>query len=152
MIRRAGSCFVALTTAIILLAALPAGANLPGDEGCTPGYWKNHEDSWAVTGYSPSRTVLSVWSGASAFPNLADDSLMDALNYEGGSGLEGAARNLLRQSVAALLNTNHPDVDFPAADGVINRTNEALTSGSRAAMLTLKDLFDAKNNLGCPLN
>lgn len=33
-----------------------------GDEGCTPGYWKNHTSAWAGSGYSPGQTAGSVFS------------------------------------------------------------------------------------------
>ena len=29
------------------------GGGGTGDEGCTPGYWKNHLGSWPATGYDP---------------------------------------------------------------------------------------------------
>jgi hypothetical protein len=35
---------------------------------------------------------------------------------------------------------------------VISSTNAALASGSKTAMQTLKNEFDADNNAGCPLN
>ncbi|HSN89020.1 MAG TPA: hypothetical protein VL025_19810, partial [Thermoanaerobaculia bacterium] len=64
----------------------------PGDEGCTPGYWKNHTDSWAGTGYSPGQTTGSVFSGASAFPSLASQTLLQSLQGGGGPGTLGAAK------------------------------------------------------------
>lgn len=32
-----------------------------GDEGCTPGYWKNHPASWTATGYTRTQTLESVF-------------------------------------------------------------------------------------------
>ena len=137
---------------VVPLAAGPASANLPGDEGCTPGFWKNHPAAWAWTGYSPTQRVDSVWTVPSSLSALADDTLMDALGYSGGPDVVGAARILLRAATAALLNANDPLIDFPAGQGPINRTNDALASLDRATMITLAGLFDAKNNLGCPIN
>jgi len=82
-----------------------------------------------------------------------DDTLLDALNYNGGSGRTGAARILLRAAVAALLNAASPNVDYPRTPAeVITSVNVALTSNSRSTMLTLAAELDRDNNLGCPLN
>ncbi|MCP3960096.1 MAG: hypothetical protein GY719_19800, partial [bacterium] len=124
-----------------------------GDQGCTPGYWKNHLDSWSPTGYSPGQSVPSVFSEAAAYPEAAAASLLDALNFGGGGGVEGAVRILLRASVAGLLDAAHPGVAYPRTPAsVISDVNAALASGDRDTMLALKDGIDADNNLGCPLN
>jgi len=125
----------------------------PSGQGCTPGYWKNHTDSWPPTGYSPSQKVQSVFSQASLFPALGSDSLLDALSFQGGSTLEGGAEILLRAGVSALLNAAHPNVNYPrTAASVISGVNSALASGNRDTMITLAAQLDADNNLGCPLN
>lgn len=121
--------------------------------GCTPGYWKNHEDSWADAGYAPGQTVGSVFMGSAAFPTQAAKSLLEALQGSGGPGLEGGARILLRAAVAALLNAAHPDVDYPRTTAeIIADVNAALTSGNRNTMLNLATALDSDNNIGCPLN
>lgn len=132
---------------------------LPGDEppvdelGCTPGYWKNHTESWAGTGYSPGQTAGSVFSGASAFPSLASQSLLKSLQGGGGPGTLGGARILLRAAVAALLNAAHPDVAYPRTTAeILADVNAALASNSRKTMLALAGELDSDNNLGCPLN
>ncbi len=126
----------------------------PGeDTGCTPGYWKNHTDSWAGTGYAPSQKVGSVFSGASAFPSLASKTLLQALQGGGGPGLDGAAKILLRAAVAALLNAAHSGVDYPRTTAeILADVNAALSSGNRNTMLNLATALDNDNNLGCPLN
>ena len=119
-----------------------------GDEGCTPGYWKNHTRAWDV--YSSGTLVGSVFSGASA--SLADDTLLQALSYQGGTGLLGAERILLRAAVAALLNSTDDVVDYPLhTSEVRNRVSAALASDNRSRMLNLAADLDRKNNLGCPL-
>ena len=124
-----------------------------GDEGCTPGYWKNHEDSWAGSGYSPGQTAGSVFSGAAAFPSLAAKTLLQTLQGSGGPGLEGAAKILLRAATAALLNAAHSGVDYPRTTAeILADTNAALTSGNRNSMLNLATGLDDDNNGGCPLN
>lgn len=126
-----------------------------GDQGCTPGYWKNHTDSWPPTGYSPAQSVESVFSPAAAYPAYGTPSLLQALSFQGGSGVEGGVGNLLRAAVAALLNTAHPGVDYPRTTAaVISDVDAALASGDRDTMLSLASALDGDNNGagGCPLN
>ena len=109
-----------------------------GDEGCTPGYWKNHTDSWPPTGYSPGQSLPSVFAQSAAYPELASATLLDALNFGGGGGVDGAARNLMRAAVAALLDASHPGVDYPRTPvQVVSQVNSALASGDRDTMLTV---------------
>lgn len=124
----------------------------PGDQGCSPGYFKNHTGSWPAA-YSPGQAVGSVFSAASAYPSLASQSLLAMLGGGGGPGTLGGARILLRAGVAALLNAESSGVDYPetAAD-VIDAVNDALSSGDRATMLALASQLDGQNNLGCPLS
>jgi hypothetical protein len=125
----------------------------PGDQGCTPGYWKNHTDSWPPTGYSPSQKVKTVFASATAYAPLGNSTLLQALSFDGGSGVEGAAEILLRAAVAALMNASHPDVSYPrTAIDVIVSTNAALDAHDRDTMLVLAAALDADNNLGCPLH
>jgi hypothetical protein len=137
---------------------LPLPAPGPGggsgeDTGCTPGYWKNHTDSWAGTGFTPGQTVGSVFSGASAFPSLAAQTLLQALQGGGGPGLDGAAKILLRAAAAALLNAGHSGVDYPRTTAeILADVNAALASGNRDTMLGLATALDNDNNAGCPLN
>lgn len=125
-----------------------------GNEGCTPGYWKNHLDSWASTGFAPTQTLESVFDVPDAL-GLDNASLHAALSFSGGSGVAGGARILLRAGVAALLNASSPDVDYPRTTAeVIADVNAALASGDRATMIALAAELDADNNGdgGCPLN
>jgi len=124
-----------------------------GDQGCTPGYWKNHADSWPATGHSTAASVQSVFPSAAAYPGIGDASLIEALAFQGGSGVEGGARNLLRAAVAGLLDASHPGIDYPRLPaGLIADVDAALASGDRDTMLGLAASIDADNNLGCPLN
>jgi hypothetical protein len=123
-----------------------------GEEGCTPGFWKNHLDQWATTGFSPSQTLESVFDVPDAY-GVDDATLLQALSFPGGGSVADAARVLLHHAVAALLNASHPGVDYPrTAASIIADVNAALASGSRSTMLSLKNLLDRDNNLGCPLN
>jgi hypothetical protein len=131
----------------------PPPNEVPGTEGCTPGYWKNHLRSWAPSGYSPTQTVVSVFSGASAFPSLASETLLQALQGGGGPGTLGAAKVLLRAATAALLNAAHTGVDYPQTSAqIISDVNAALASNNRDTMLALASTLDNDNNGGCPLS
>jgi hypothetical protein len=125
-----------------------------GVEGCTPGYWKvsQHFDSWVPTGYTTNQTLESVFDVPDAY-GLDSKTLLQALNFKGGSTLTGAAQILLRAGVAALLNAAHPDVDYALTEAeVIAQVNAALASGDRATILALAADLDAANNANCPLS
>ncbi|HEX5717843.1 MAG TPA: hypothetical protein VF179_16920 [Thermoanaerobaculia bacterium] len=129
------------------------GTTTSGSQGCTPGYWKNHEDSWPATGFSTSQKVQSVFGQASLYPSLGNATLLQALSFAGGSDLNGAAGNLLRAAAAGLLNTSHPGVDYPSLTAqLISDVNAALASMDRDTILALASAIDQDNNLGCPLN
>ena len=125
-----------------------------GDQGCTPGYWKNHTDSWPPAGLSPSQSVDSVFGAASSYSGIGSASLLEALNFGGGGGADGAARILLRASVAGMLNASHPGVSYPGGTPgqIASSVNSALASGDRNTMLSLATAIDNDNNSGCPLN
>jgi hypothetical protein len=83
---------------------------------------------------------------------LDNKTLLEALSFQGGSTRRAAARILLRAGVAALLNSAHPDVDYPlTTEQVLDKVNTALEQ-SRSAMLRAARQLDEKNNLGCPLS
>ncbi|MBM3237115.1 T9SS type A sorting domain-containing protein [Candidatus Poribacteria bacterium] len=119
-------------------------------EGLTPGYWKNHPESWPPTGYVTTQQVKTVFIIPSAIdPNIAKKTLIDTLGGGGGSGINGAAKILLRAAVAALLNAAHPNINYPLTVGkVISDVNTALASLNRDTMLALATTLDNYNNLG----
>ena len=136
----------------ILLEFYNSETFVPGNEGCTPGYWKaiQHWDSWV--GYTPNQTLESVFDVPNSL-GYDNTTLVQALEFGGGSGISGGARILLRAAVAALLNSSSPDVDYTLTTAqVIAAVNAALASGDRDIMLDLAGDLDADNNLGCPLN
>lgn len=131
------------------LVAVPAQAVGIGNEGCTPGYWKNHTENWQEV---EAGTLLT----AEGFdPESTSDSatFLDALNYKGGSGLSGAEQILLRAAAAAYLNAIHDGLAYPLRRGqIVMQVNAAIDTGSRAKILKLATKLDNMNNLGCPLN
>ena len=140
--------------------AAPAHAVNTGNEGCTPGYWKNHPESWQEV--RPG-SLLTYDHPSTAFPPFAPstsdldgngtaDTFMDALRFKGGSGLVGAERILLRAAVAAWLNAAHEGVGYPLRrNQFVADVNAAIASGDRQTMLDLAAELDRLNNLGCPL-
>jgi hypothetical protein len=132
-----------------LVAATPGGAWTDNPtQGCTPGYWKNHTDSWVT--YTPTQTVDSVFTGAE--PSLGSATLLDALSFPGGSDLIGAEGNLLRAAVAGLLNdTSGIDYGVPS-QAIIKAVNKRIATGDPKKMKKLANKLDARNNLPCPLS
>ena len=123
--------------------------NETGFEGCTLGYWKvkQHHDSWPLP-LTPSSSLQSYF-GLDA-PNTT---LLTALSFQGGPGVDGAKRILLKQAVAALLNAASGGVDYPITSAQVTaQVLFALQSGDREVMLSLASTLDAYNNQGCPLN
>jgi hypothetical protein len=110
-------------------------------EGCTPGYWRNHLDAWAVTGYSPDQDFDTVF-GVDLFQ--PDVTLLEAVNGGGG----GAAA-LGRHAVAALLSAGHPGVDYPLSQAdVLFLVDCAFQLGT---IEETKNDLAAINESGCPL-
>lgn len=121
---------------------------MAANEGCTIGFWRNDDNSepdfanWIPTLYQPSDIYSTVFG---AGPNIT---LLQALG-SGGGGLN----RLLRQSVAALLNASHPEVDYALTKTeVITRTRAAIQSGDQTLIGDLAEEFDGFNNAGCPLH
>jgi len=150
---------VALVAVIATMTVAPtAHAVGTGQEGCTPGYWKNHTDSWQEA--APGDLFGSVYTSARA--NVAGLTLHQALQGGGGPGADGAAKILARAATAAWLNAAHDDVGYPwrrvgpgedGRPGLEATVNAAFASGSRATMLNLATMLDKDNNLAeCPLN
>lgn len=112
----------------------------PGNEGCTPGFWRqaHHYDSW--TGFIPGQQFSSVFEDA--FPDMSLGTVVQL----GGGGLNALGRH----TVAALLNAASPDVDYPySVNGVITMFNDVYPGGDYES---LKNTFEMYNEAGCPLN
>lgn len=121
-----------------------------GGQGCTPGFWKNHVDVW--TTYTADQTVGSVFAVPVELSSLADDTLLDALQYGGGKDAEGGAMILLRAAVAALLNSESAGVDYPLTTGdILAQVNNALATLDKGTMVSLAATLDGYNNLGSPI-
>ncbi len=125
-----------------VLGPIPA---LTGFQGCTPGYWKQpqHFDSYPAP-YTPNTLFESVF-GRDVPGN---PTIREAL-ATGGGGLNA----LMRHTGAALLNAasnsvyTEPEFNTPAK--VIAAFQAAYDSGMYEAT---KNLLEASNEQGCPLN
>jgi hypothetical protein len=138
-------------TTVTFTDAVPPPPPPTGNQGCTPGYWKQsqHFDSWV--GLSPTDLVSSVFTGVA--PSLAGETLLAALQGGGGPGLVGSEKILLRAAVAALLDAN--SVMYPFAYGdIVAAVDLVLAGGSTSDILALATILDNANNGqgGCPLN
>ncbi len=138
-----------------------------GNEGCTPGFWKNHPDCWCDA-YIGNPLAADIFE-ALGDPNYIDrggsgkkdkwdvdtDTLMDALKYGGGRGLEGAVRNMLRHATAALLNECNDNVNYPSWMGelVIDLVNGALESEDIDMIQEIHGVLAGFNEDNpCPIN
>jgi len=119
------------------------------NEGCTPGYWRSHLESWPseispeykfseVFGLLESETIT-----INQHPNrIVDPTLEEAVNAKGG-GLSA----LVRHSVAALLNSQSA-INYPlTSEQVVLSFYEAYSSQNYEE---LKDTFTELNENGCP--
>jgi SdrD B-like domain len=103
-------------------------------EGCTPGFWRNHLTHWAATGYSPDDLVNDTFGC-----DLVSDDTLTLGEVIDAPQTYGA---LAFHAIAALLNANHPDVDFDLDESEVF---EAACDGDKG---TLSDA----NEEGCPLS
>ena len=111
-------------------------------DGCTPGYWKTHPESWADAGYAPGQDFDAVF-GVDAFD--PDVTLIQAADL-GGGGLAALARH----AVAALLSAGDPDVEFQLTEAeVVGLVQSALAPGGDVE--GTKNFLAMLNELGCPL-
>ncbi len=143
----------AIACSIVAGGVVSASANNIGNEGCTPGYWKNHTSNWQE--YSPNQTLDSVFLNTK-LGKYSKTTLSQALALKGGTGVDGATQILLRAATASVLNAAHDDLGYPlrraGSDGIFAQVRKALASGDRARILDLAKKLDNLNNLGCPLN
>jgi hypothetical protein len=116
----------------------------PGNEGCTPGYWKQeqHFGSWAPVALN---TTFSSVFGAGIFGGT----LLQALENNGG-GLDA----LIRHGAAAYLNAQNATVDYAYTTAQVIDIVQGDGAYAGLSVEERKDLLDAANNGvgGCPLD
>ena len=125
----------------------------PGDEGLTPGFWKNHPELWAV--YDPNQAWTSVFADPITIDmgkktENSDPTLLEVLGAKGGiNEAENVYDALARHAVAAILNAAHGDVDYPLSTAsIISQVNEVINNGINTDAEPLKDTLEGYNQLG----
>ena len=125
----------------------------PGDEGLSPGFWKNHVNCWV--GYDPDDLFSDVFGveitiNSGKKDEITGPTLLEALRAKGGvNEVKGVYGALARQAVAALLNVAQPGVDYPNVEqAIIDAVKEAIENTDKSDAKPLKDMFDIYNNLG----
>jgi hypothetical protein len=114
-----------------------------GGQGCTPGYWKQgqHFDSWV--NYTPEGPDADWYDDVFSVPYYK--TLLQALETGG-----GGEKALGRHATAALLNAANPDVNYAYTEAeIIDMVQDAYASGDYEST---KNLFEAQNEAGCPLD
>jgi hypothetical protein len=115
-----------------------------GNEGCTPGYWKQtqHFDSYPA-GITPSTTFTSIFG------------VGGTLTFLQALGLNGGDTNALwRHGAAAYLNAASDDVDYAYTTAQVIDIVQGDGDFAGLSVEARKNLLDAANNGvgGCPLN
>lgn len=133
-----------------------------GDEGCTPGYWKQdqHFDSWPVDttyiagGVHPDTPLADVIGFE--VPGFEGITMLEALKLNG-----GGANALLRHGAAGILNALSTEVDYNMSvetairnieDGLDPLVYQSSTYGDDDDLEKRKNFLEAANEQGCPLN
>jgi hypothetical protein len=109
-----------------------------GGDGCTPGYWRNHLESWPQTGLAPGDDFDTTF-GVDLFD--PDITLDDAINAKG-----GGVKKLARHGTAALLNALHPAVDYPLSAAQVIAAVQAGDLGDIPDFNELSSTCPAENN------
>jgi hypothetical protein len=148
---------LAMLIVALVVAISPAAAWC--HEGCTPGFWKQeqHFYAWPV---EQDMLVTDVFDVAclddegmldlnrDGYP----DTLLDALNYQGGNSFEEKAEILLRGATAAWLNSETMQYAIPT-EFVVRHVNGALfyscRTGVTSNLINKSELFDRWNNQYC---
>jgi len=151
------------TTAVI--ASEPFGGNpdsllwvvaalrvpLPVATGCAGGFWTGHLDAWKG-GIRPDQLLRNTFTESAGYEGLGGTTMQAALRLNGGPDLPGAARTLVREGAAALLNAAHPGLEYPLTrTQVITEVDTALRARDQAAILDLARELAEWNGAACPL-
>lgn len=136
-----------IASATVAIATPPCP---PQYYGCSLGYWKTHTSVWPSP-YTTSTKLNTVFVIPSSYSTtVRNATFLQALNFAGGSTLDGAAQILLRQAVPSLLNAAKYGTNYPLSlTEIISSVNSALASKNRSIILSLAFSLDSYNNLGC---
>ena len=151
--------------------------NIPR-EGLTPGFWRANAQNWDAGAWPQDPEGLFKDNAGGIFgpnnPGMPDFHIMYHLdlnpNFDffdegtsnkptlfGAIAAQGGDVNALaRHCVAAKLNAEHPDIDYPVAkenilEEIIEPCRDALNDGDVSAMNALKDIFAGWNEAGADI-
>ncbi|MHA6281509.1 Ig-like domain-containing protein [Salinimicrobium sp. CAU 1759] len=127
------------------------------EEACTLGYWKNHTNRWCREGDDQDRNnpfiyetcdlygeIFGIDFSAYGYDVYEGLTLLQALNQEG-----GGVNNLLRQSVAALLNICADEISYPYSGNLIEAVQDAFENGTEGELASELDMIN--NMYPCPM-
>lgn len=121
---------------------------LPEPEGCTVQFWNNRKE-WTGTGVAPGQSLQDVFSESLPY-GIGKVTLRGALRFRSESGVLGAAKALVRDGTAALLNATHTRLEYPyPRSQVIVLVDSALRSGDVVRMGELAALLREANGARC---
>lgn len=121
---------------------------LPEPEGCTVQVWNNRKE-WTGTGVAPGQRLQDVFSESIRY-GIGQVTLRGALRFQSEAGPLGAAKALVRDGTAALLNATHTRLEYPyPRSQVIVLVDGALRSGDVVRMGELAELLREANRAGC---
>ena len=117
---------------------------IQGEEGCTPGFWKQEQHFACWVTYIPEDSfnevfdtdITILWSEKGKPGIVEEPTLLQALQANGGGD-----NRLARHGTAALLNAINGDVYYPLS---VEKVIEAVQDGNA-------DKLEDANILGCPL-
>jgi hypothetical protein len=141
------------TQQIVVNVAPPVNGEVTGNQGCTPGFWKNWPQAWCTGKYTPATKFFSVFVVTNK-QKVADITMMDAVDLNG-----GGYNALARHATAAVLDACHTGVAYPyttaqiksAVVSMFNTGTAVLGTKTYKSVDDLKNELERCNQLGCPL-
>ena len=131
---------------------------------CSPGYWKNHFDSWCFAGYQPLDNYCPSGGDATLFLDAFEITDMSAAPPEFDPNMRliqavrmngGPYKQTLFHGTAALLNAAHPAVGFGHSVSAVQAVMQDAFSGA-ISFSEAHGIFAGWNSVeqqgGCPLN
>ncbi|OIU70794.1 hypothetical protein [Rossellomorea aquimaris] len=110
-------------------------------QGCSVRYWADHPDVWV--GFCPNNFFNFIFGRNVYSSNFT----LGETHVLTGLGIDALAR----ETVAALLNAAHPDVQYPLTLAeVVAKFREAFDEGG-VRLEEIRVLFESFNNMYCPL-